>query len=87
MLNDLQNEVNQLLFLYFTTIGFKENVLPELLKNITECKQRIDEILEIKPCMDNENYENTKFYVDIRETVNKAKCFVNDGLEFLNKIL
>lgn len=88
-LSDFQNEVNHLLFLYFTSIGViqrdsdKESINKEmemLVEEIAHCKNKIDRYL------DGER-EYLKLPEDYKKQISKAKQYFKDGMEFIDKIM
>lgn len=85
----LQNEVNRLLHLYFTTIGILqrdalddqiENTITQLLENIMTCKSNIESYLMNKKVKKDLGIYNEK------EQVERIKEFIRDGEEFIDKI-
>jgi hypothetical protein len=85
MLAELQNEINHLLFLYFTAIGViqrdckeehtKEVVIPELVKNIKECRARICSMLDNQP----------KVEPEIPDNLEDDTAYLEDWIAFISK--
>lgn len=88
-LHALQNEVNRLLFLYFTSIGSiqRDAGLPdvgksmgELVAEIARCKERIDMLLEDEGAL-------VSLPGDFDAVIDEAREFMCDGLCFIDKIV
>ncbi|ELQ76404.1 hypothetical protein THOM_0591 [Trachipleistophora hominis] len=71
MLSSLQQEINNLLYIYFNAIGLlqsKEEVdLSFLLDELQSCKERIEKLLDLEEAEDVE--------IDIREDLEDAQAF------------
>ncbi|KMV66017.1 hypothetical protein M970_061170 [Encephalitozoon cuniculi EcunIII-L] len=88
-ITDLQNEINHLLFLYFTSIGVIQrdagssdvhDKMEELKREIDDCRKRITRL------MDSEEAD-AELCSDYREVIAEGKEFVKDGLSFLDRFL
>lgn len=88
-LHALQNEINHLLFLYFTSVGSiqRDASLPsvnksmnDLVEEIVKCKKRIDRLLDDRGAL-------KSLPDDFEEVVNEGKEFISDGLYFIDKIV
>ena len=88
-LQELQNEINHLLFLYYTSIGSiqrdamdpgVEQSMEDLATEFIRCKERIDGCLddgEDLPAMPD----------DFQRVIEEGKAFMSDGLCFIDEIL
>lgn len=88
-LEALQNEINMLMYLYFTAIGVIqrdvdsediENIMKSLVEEIKGCKLSLDRILSETNhpiIQENKNKESI---------IEEAKIFISDGLFFIDKI-
>jgi hypothetical protein len=88
-INDLQNEINHLLFLYFTSIGVIQRdydsaeinkTMDELIIEIRNCKDRIDLYLD-------SDVEDKKLPQDFNSRLNAARAFVEDGFSFIDHLI
>ncbi|AFM98488.1 hypothetical protein KMI_03g05670 [Encephalitozoon hellem] len=88
-ITDLQNEVNHLLFLYFTSIGVIQrdaglsdvyDKMEELKREIDDCRKRIIRLVDSEEA-------DVELCSDYREIIAEGKEFVKDGLSFLDKLL
>ncbi|ADM11722.1 uncharacterized protein Eint_061150 [Encephalitozoon intestinalis ATCC 50506] len=88
-ITDLQNEVNHLLFLYFTSIGViqRDAGLGDIYDKMEELKREIDDCRKrIMRLMDSEEVD-VELCNDYKEIITEGKEFVRDGLSFLDKLL
>jgi hypothetical protein len=89
LVTELQNEINHLVFLYFTSIGVlqRDSKHEEVSQNIRdlqaelrECFKRILTILE-----DDEKIE--MLHKDSEEIIAKSKQYLDEGFAFLDSII
>jgi hypothetical protein len=85
-ISELQNEVNHLLFLYFTSVGVIQRdanepdireKMKDLVGEIRACKERIRMYME-------EDEEDAVLCEDYEEVIAEGKEYIKDGLEFLD---
>lgn len=88
-LAELQNEINHLLFLYFTSIGAIQRdagspdiskSMDDLVSEIIQCKKRISAQLQ------GEEHE-VQLPEDFDAVVDEGREFVEDGLYFIDEIV
>ena len=88
-LTSLQCEVNHLLFLYYTSIGVLQRdyndptldqSMDELLKEIVECKRRIDRYFS-----DGCHVENVSN--DLKSVLEAGKIYREDALAFIDDVI
>jgi len=88
-LQALQNEINHLVYLYFTTIGViqrdvdKDDIgstMESLFDEIKSCRANLDRLLE---CTAFQPKEENK---DKEKIIREAKDFIEDGLYFIDRI-
>ncbi|KAI4293228.1 hypothetical protein PAPHI01_2502 [Pancytospora philotis] len=85
----LQNEINHLLFLYFTAVGVIQRDahllavhkhIDSLVDEIARCKERIDALLETSAAEES-------LPEDFAETIEQGRSFVEDGRCFIDRII
>lgn len=88
-ITDLQNEINHLLFLYFTSIGVIQrdagtagvhDRMEELRREIEECRRRVARLMDAEEA-------DASLCEDYREVAASGREFVLDGMSFLDKLL
>lgn len=86
---ELQNEVNHLVFLYFTSVGVIQrdagsadisSKMDEMMREIGECRRRISEYMEDGPL-------EVELCDDYDDVVLEGREFIRDGFCFLDSML
>lgn len=89
LVTELQNEINHLVFLYFTSIGVlqRDSKHEEVSQNIEdlqvelrECFRRILKIL-------NDEEEKETIHKNSEEIIRKSKQYLDEGYAFLDSII